>query len=327
VSFTAFLLWRRSLEVAMEHKESSLIRGRSGRQSDGHGGNSGACIDEISQLLKPLTISYESPASLSPAPRNARQHSRRQVSQLCASIGEFGFLVPILVDERRTVIAGHGRLAAAQQLGLNQVPVVHIGHLTAEQKRAYRLADNRLAELSGWDTDILKVELEELSVLNLPFEFEITGFDTVDIDRLRETPKKVQAVQAQQTAVAHPAHAAGPARARHSPQDRGQREYRGGVCVAADARQPYPLVAAAPARLEAVFLPCPEVECIGKGDVRTPYEFGVKVSIVTTNARAPKFRSRTMFPTRARSNASEMLLHIRSLAGYATDMHEPSFWK
>jgi hypothetical protein len=83
----------------------------------------------------------------------------------------------------------------------------------------------------------------------------------------------------------------------------------------------------APARLEAVFLPCPEVECIGKGNVRTPYEFGVKVSIVTTNARAPKFRSRTMFPTRARSNASEMLLHIRSLAGYATDTHEPSFWK
>jgi hypothetical protein len=141
------------------------------------------------------------------------------------------------------------------------------------------------------------------------------------------TLRSCQAVQAQQTAVAHPAHAAGPARARHSPQDRGQREYRGGVCVAADARQPYPLAAAAPARLEAVFLPCPEVECIGKGNVRTPYEFGVKVSIVTTNARAPKFRSRTMFPTRARSNASEMLLHIRSLAGYATDTHEPSFWK
>jgi hypothetical protein len=97
--------------------------------------------------------------------------------------------------------------------------------------------------------------------------------------------------------------------------------------VAADASQPYPLAAAAPTRLEAVFLPCPEVECIGNGNVRTPYEFGVKVSIVTTNARAPKFRSRTMFPTRARSNASEMLLHIRSLAGYATDTHEPSFWK
>ena len=89
------------------------------------------------------------------------------------------------------MIAGHGRLAAAQQLGLNQVPVVRIGHLTAEQKRAYLLADNRLAELSGWDMDILKIELEELSALNLAFEFEITGFDTVDIDRLRETPKKV----------------------------------------------------------------------------------------------------------------------------------------
>jgi hypothetical protein len=179
------------LGVAMEHKESSLIRGRSDRGINGRGGNSDACIDEISHLLKPLAISYECPASLSPAPRNARQHSSRQISQLCASIGEFGFLVPILVDERCTVIAGHGRLAAAQQLGLNQVPVVRIAHLTAEQKRAYLLADNRLAELSGWDTDILKIELEELSVLNLPFEFEITGFDTVDIDRLRETPTMV----------------------------------------------------------------------------------------------------------------------------------------
>jgi len=175
----------------MERKGAPLIRGRSDRRSDGRGDDSSACIDEISQLLKPLAISYENPASLSPAPRNARQHSRRQVSQLCASISEFGFLVPILVDERCSVIAGHGRLAAAQHLGLNQVPVVRIAHLSAEQKRAYLLADNRLAELSGWDIDILKIELEELSALNLPFEFEITGFDTVDIDRLRETPKKV----------------------------------------------------------------------------------------------------------------------------------------
>ena len=175
----------------MERKGSSLIRGRSDRRSDGRGDDSSACIDEISQLLKPLAISYENPASLSPAPRNARQHSRRQVSQLCASISEFGFLIPILVDERCSVIAGHGRLEAAQQLGLNQVPVVRIAHLTAEQKRAYLLADNRLAELSGWDMEILKIELEELSALNLAFEFEITGFDTVDIDRLQDTPKKV----------------------------------------------------------------------------------------------------------------------------------------
>lgn len=96
----------------MEHEESSLIRGRSDRGSEGRDGNSGTCINEISRLLKPLAISYENPASLSPAPRNARQHSRRQISQLCASIGEFGFLVPILVDERCNVIAGHGRLAA-----------------------------------------------------------------------------------------------------------------------------------------------------------------------------------------------------------------------
>jgi hypothetical protein len=74
----------------MERKGSSLIRGRSDRRSDGRGADSSACIDEISRLLKPLAIFYENPASLSPAPRNARQHSRRQVSQLCASISEFG---------------------------------------------------------------------------------------------------------------------------------------------------------------------------------------------------------------------------------------------
>src|SRR5262249_4377081 len=154
-------------------------------RSNGWGDDSSACIADISQLLKPLAISYENPASLSPAPRNARQHSRRQVSQLCASIRQFAFLVPILVDQRCSVLAGHGRLAAAHKLGLNQLPVGRIAHLTAEQKRAYLLADNRLAELSGWDMDILKIELEELSALNLAFEFEITGFDTVDIDHLR----------------------------------------------------------------------------------------------------------------------------------------------
>src|SRR5262245_18404155 len=164
----------------MERKGAPLIRGRSDVGSDGGGDDASACIDEISQLLKPLAISYEIPASLLSAPRNARQHSRRQVSQLCASISEFGFLVPILVDERCSVIAGHGRLAAAQQLGLNQVPVVRVAHLSAEQKRAYLLADNRLAELSGWDMDILKIELEELLAMTLPFEFENTVFVTVD---------------------------------------------------------------------------------------------------------------------------------------------------
>ena len=126
------------------------------------------------------------PSALTAAPRNARQHSERQVAQIAASINEFGFIVPIVTDEQGTVLAGHGRLAAARQLGLPKVPVVKIGHLNDAQKRAFRLADNRLAELSGWDDDVLKLELAELTALDLTFDFEITGFDTVDVDRLLE---------------------------------------------------------------------------------------------------------------------------------------------
>ena len=149
-------------------------------------GDSAATHAEIQQLIAPIKVSYVDPSALTAAPRNARQHSERQVAQIAASINEFGFIVPIVTDEQGTVLAGHGRLAAARQLGLPKVPVVKIGHLNDAQKRAFRLADNRLAELSGWDDDVLKLELAELTALDLTFDFEITGFDTVDVDRLLE---------------------------------------------------------------------------------------------------------------------------------------------
>jgi DNA modification methylase len=117
-------------------------------------------------------------------PRNARRHSDRQIAQIAASIQNFGFLVPILADEENTLIAGHGRLSAAEQIGITDVPVVRINHLSEAQKRAYALADNRLAELSDWDPELLKLEIEELSALELPFDLEITGFDTVELDRI-----------------------------------------------------------------------------------------------------------------------------------------------
>jgi DNA modification methylase len=169
-----------------ERKDASLVRCRSHR----HSGYSGACVEQIRHLLKPLAISYVDPTNLSPEPRNARRHSRRQISQICASMREFGFIVPVLVDEKNTVLAGHGRLQAALRLGLPEVPIVQLEHLTPEQKRAFRLADNRLAELSTWDEELLKIELEELSVLDLHFEFEVTGFDSADLDRLVEPPSK-----------------------------------------------------------------------------------------------------------------------------------------
>jgi DNA modification methylase len=125
--------------------------------------------------------------------RNARTHSDRHVDQISASILKFGFLIPIVVNAKGVVLAGHGRLRAAQRLGLKEVPTIVVKHLTEELQRAFMLADNRLAELAGWDEELLRVELQELSVA-LDFEFEVTGFDTVDLDRL-EAPKLAKATK------------------------------------------------------------------------------------------------------------------------------------
>jgi hypothetical protein len=121
---------------------------------------------------------------LKPAARNARTHSAKQLQLIAASITQFGFINPIRVDEAGQVIAGHGRLEAAKTLGMPTVPTVCIAHLNHAQLRAYRLADNRLAELAGWDDALLALELGELATLTLDFDLEITGFDTVDLDRL-----------------------------------------------------------------------------------------------------------------------------------------------
>lgn len=116
--------------------------------------------------------------------RNARSHGDRQVGQIAASIREFGWVTPIVIDEDNNVLAGYGRLRAAALLGLVEVPTIQVKHLTAERKRAFMLADNRLAELADWDEDLLKVELTELSNLEIDFDFEVTGFNSCDIDRL-----------------------------------------------------------------------------------------------------------------------------------------------
>jgi DNA modification methylase len=121
-----------------------------------------------------------------PNPRNARTHSPKQIKLIAASIEKFGFLSPILVDDENMVLAGHGRLEAARLIGLERVPVVRFTHLTLAQKRAYVLADNKLAELAGWDRDILALELLELSEL-MPAEgldVTLTGFAAAEIDGL-----------------------------------------------------------------------------------------------------------------------------------------------
>jgi len=119
-------------------------------------------------------------ADLRPAPRNARTHSRKQIRQIADSIRAFGFTNPVLVDSSGQVIAGHGRLAAAQLLGLERVPTLCIDWLNQAEQRAYVLADNRLAEKAGWDRGLLGLELGELC--NLDIDETLTGFEIAEID-------------------------------------------------------------------------------------------------------------------------------------------------
>jgi len=113
--------------------------------------------------------------ALIPYARNARKHSDEQVAQLAASIREFGFNNPVLVDKENGIIAGHGRVLAARKLGLESVPCLRLDHLTETQRKAYILADNRLAELGGgWDEEMLGIELADLR--DEQFDIDLTGF-------------------------------------------------------------------------------------------------------------------------------------------------------
>ena len=114
--------------------------------------------------------------------RNARTHSKEQILQLRSSLREFGFINPVLITSDYTIIAGHGRVEAAKAEGLAEVPCVFVEHLTEAQKRAYILADNRLALDAGWDSDLLAIEMAELK--DLGFDLELTGFDITEIEKL-----------------------------------------------------------------------------------------------------------------------------------------------
>ena len=131
------------------------------------------------------------PELLRPYARNARTHSERQIALIAQSIETFGFTNPIIADEDGTIIAGHGRWEAARLLGLTSVPVLRSKHMTAAKVKAYRIADNKLAELSGWDMDLLKLEFEELSTIELDFSIEMTGFEHAEIDIMLDEPVKV----------------------------------------------------------------------------------------------------------------------------------------
>lgn len=122
-----------------------------------------------------LAVSYRPVNDLTPYAKNSRTHSERQVEQIAASIKEFGFTQPILVDGNNGVIAGHGRLMAARLIGMDEVPVIELSGLTAAQKRAYVIADNKLTENGGWDESILADELKVLGAEG--YDLTLTGFD------------------------------------------------------------------------------------------------------------------------------------------------------
>jgi len=129
-----------------------------------------------------LAVRYEPIVALRLDPQNPWLHSRKQLRQIANSIASFGFNVPVLIDEERSVIAGHGRILAAKTLGWTEVPVIAIEHLDAAQRRAFAIADNRLTENSTWDDRLLAEQLRELSILDLSFDLEATGFDMGEID-------------------------------------------------------------------------------------------------------------------------------------------------
>lgn len=128
----------------------------------------------------PRTIEARPPSELRPYSRNARTHSRKQVRQIADSIERFGFTNPVLVSDDGEIIAGHGRVEAAKLLGLPTVPTLRLSHLNSEERRAYVLADNKLALNAGWDQDILAIELQAL--IDLDFDVTLTGFSLAEVD-------------------------------------------------------------------------------------------------------------------------------------------------
>jgi DNA modification methylase len=136
----------------------------------------------LSNELARIAVTYRSPAELMIAPRNPRVHTPRQIKQIARSISVFGFLIPIIIDETDRVLIGAGRLMAAMELGSTEVPTVQVTHLSEAQKKAFTIADSRLSEIAKWDDRVLAEQLKELSIINLDFDIEVTGFDMGEID-------------------------------------------------------------------------------------------------------------------------------------------------
>src|SRR3954447_10714192 len=143
--------------------------------------------ESVPAVTARLAVTYRSVTSLIPDSRNARTHPKRQIDQLKASIQEFGFTNPILADPEGRIIAGHGRLQAARALGMTEVPSVLLSGLSELQKRALRIADNKIALNAGWDMEILQQELGALAAIDVDINPTLTGFSTGEIDVILST--------------------------------------------------------------------------------------------------------------------------------------------
>lgn len=145
--------------------------------------------------LRNLRVELQPIASLKPHAGNPRTHSPKQVRQIAESIRKFGFVNPILTDPDGGVIAGHGRIEAAKLLGIQMVPTIPLAELTEAEKRAYILADNKLAENAGWDEELLALELNYIAQLDVEFDLTVTGFETAEIDLLINPPDSADGEQ------------------------------------------------------------------------------------------------------------------------------------
>jgi len=155
-----------------------------------------------------MKIEFTRVRDLRPYPNNARTHSRKQIRQIANSIAKFGFCNPVLIDDDRQIIAGHGRVEAAKLLDIDAVPTCRLSHLSEADKRAYILADNKLAEKAGWDKQLLAIELQCL--IDLDVEIELTGFEMPEIDIILEDAREADgAPGGPEDAV--PQHSSGPA--------------------------------------------------------------------------------------------------------------------
>ena len=138
-------------------------------------------------MRSPYSIVERPIASLKPNSHNARTHSKKQIGQIKRSIDRFGFTAPALISDEGEIVCGHGRVAAAKELGWTSVPTIALSHLSADDRRAYMLADNKLALNAGWDIELLAIEFQAL--VEMEFDLSLTGFDQTEIDIVVEGAK------------------------------------------------------------------------------------------------------------------------------------------